>query len=147
MGPVKTDDKEILTYLREHKVKPSLIRIKVLQYLVESKSHPNVDMIYRALEKNIPTLSKTSIYNSLKIFVKEGVVKEVTIEENEVRYDATTERHGHFKCIECGSLTDINLECESCSFKGLKGGKVLDEHIYLRGICSDCLKKGGVKKV
>ena len=145
MGPVKTDDKEIVAYLKDKGVKPSLIRIKVLQYLMENRVHPNVDTIYRALEKSIPTLSKTSIYNTLKLFSKKGVVKEVTVEENEVRYDASLERHGHFKCVECGKLIDIHLVCESCKFDGIKGNKVLDEHIYLRGICSACIKKGGIK--
>jgi len=145
MGPVKTGDRETASYLKERGVKPSMIRIKVLQYLMENRVHPNVDMIYRALEKQIATLSKTSIYNTLKLFVKKGVVKEITVEENEVRYDAETKRHGHFKCVECGSLIDIQLECESCSFSGIKGGKVLEEHVYIRGICPRCISSKGIK--
>ena len=65
------------------------------------------------------------------------------IEENEIRYDALTARHGHFKCVACGALEDIGLGCVSCAAgEKLKGSKVLDEHIYLVGVCAECVKKG-----
>lgn len=142
--------KEVTEYLKSRKVKPSLIRIKVMQYLMATKSHPNVDAIYKSLSKEIPTLSRTSIYNTLKTFTSAGVAKEIMIEENEIRYDAYVERHGHFKCVVCGSLQDIDLGCVSCAAQEkLNGNKVIDEHIYMKGICVECVKKearNGVKK-
>lgn len=138
--------KEITEHLKANKIKPSLIRLKVMQYMAGTRAHPNVDLIHKTLSKEIPTLSKTSIYNTLKAFVKAGVVREIMIEENEIRYDAYVDRHAHFKCTVCGGLQDINLRCVSCAaVNKLEGNKVLEEHIYMRGICADCLKKRGGK--
>ena len=139
--------KEITDYLKKHRIKPSLIRLKVMQYLTGTHAHPNVELIHKHLSKEIPTLSKTSIYNTLKTFSAAGVVKEIMIEENEIRYDALIDRHGHFKCVVCGKLADIDLGCVSCaSEEKLKGGKVLEEHIYLKGVCAGCVKKGKTKQ-
>jgi Fur family transcriptional regulator, peroxide stress response regulator len=142
MQALKTP-KEVTDYLKEHKVKPSIIRLKVMQYLAATRLHPNVDAIYKTLSKEIPTLSKTSIYNTLKTFASAGVVREIMIEENELRYDAYIDRHAHFKCAVCGSLQDVALDCVSCAAADkLKGNKVLNEHIYMIGVCSECIKAG-----
>jgi Fur family peroxide stress response transcriptional regulator len=139
--------KEITDYLKEHHIKPSLIRMKVMQYLISTGEHPTVELIFRNISKDIPTLSKTSIYNTLKTFTAAKVAREVIIEENETRYDADTGRHAHFKCMRCGSLQDIGLGCVSCASSGkMKDNRVLDEHIYMAGICADCVKKEGAAK-
>lgn len=130
--------------LIKYKVKPSLIRIKVYNYLKKSGEHPYAEKIFKELKKEIPTLSKTSVYNALKILVKKNVIKEIMIEEDEIRYDGYNERHAHFKCSKCKKIFDVNLKCKSClNAIDLKNIKIFDEHIYIVGICSDCLEKGG----
>jgi Fe2+ or Zn2+ uptake regulation protein len=139
--------KEVTDYLKEHNVKPSFIRLKVMQYLMAKRLHPNADSIYKSLSKEIPTLSKTSIYNTLRTFASAGVIKEIMIEDNEIRYDAYIDRHAHFKCVVCGDLQDIDLGCVSCAAQEkLHGNKVMDEHIYMKGICAECVKKGKKKE-
>ena len=59
----------ITEFLNAHDIKPSYQRIKVYEHLVHSDNHPSAEFIYRKLIKTIPTLSKTTIYNSLKTFV------------------------------------------------------------------------------
>lgn len=132
---------EIKDELLKYKIKPSLIRIKVLEYLRSTKEHPNAEKIYKKLSKEIPTLSRTSIYNTLSILAQEGVIKEIMIEEDEVRYDGINKRHAHFKCIKCNKLFDIKLKCKSClEVTDLRKVKILDEHVYLVGICKKCLE-------
>jgi Fe2+ or Zn2+ uptake regulation protein len=129
--------------LNQSKIKPSLIRLKVLEYLRNTRTHPDVEQIYKELVKIIPTLSKTSIYNALRLFVKNGLVKEILIENEEVRYDGIKERHAHLKCVECKKLIDIDLNCKSCknAIKN-KNIDIFDEHIYFVGLCEECKKKG-----
>jgi Fe2+ or Zn2+ uptake regulation protein len=128
--------------LVKHKIKPSLIRIKVLEYLKLTKEHPDAEKIYQKLLKDIPTLSRTSIYNTLKVMVEKGIIKEIMIEEEEIRYDGINERHAHLKCIKCNKLYDLKLKCKSClKSADLHDVKIFDEHVYLVGICKKCLKK------
>lgn len=135
---MKTDVAWMKNYLREYSIKPSTIRIKMLKYLMENKIHPTVDEIYHALLKDIPTLSKTSVYNTLDIFLKNGIVSLVTIEEKETRYDIDTSLHGHFKCESCGKVYDFHVNAENLKEEGIEDFDVLDKKIYYSGICEKC---------
>ena len=57
-------------YLRDHGISPSYQRKRIFEYLYNSKDHPRVNDIYYALIDEIPTLSKTTVYNTLNLFIK-----------------------------------------------------------------------------
>ncbi|MBN2038739.1 MAG: transcriptional repressor [Spirochaetes bacterium] len=130
-----SDIKNILT---EKGIKPSLHRMKVLEYLISNRNHPTVDSIYKDISSEIPTLSKTTVYNTLKTFLEYKVVQAVTIEDNEVRYDVETESHAHFKCTKCGKLYDIELDAKVLNLKSVSGHAVRESHLYFKGICKSC---------
>ena len=56
--------------LQEKGVSPSIQRIKILQFIFDNKHHSSVDSIYQELIHEIPTLSKTTVYNTLALFVE-----------------------------------------------------------------------------
>ena len=58
--------------LLEHNIKPSMQRIAIMEYLMEHPIHPSADDIYTALSPSMPTLSKTTVYNTLKLFSEQG---------------------------------------------------------------------------
>lgn len=128
-------------HLRMHDIKPSYQRMKIFQYLIENMSHPTVDEIYKALNPEIPTLSKTTVYNTLNLFIDKGIAKVLTIEENETRYDATVDLHGHFKCEKCGKVIDLPIELNKLAIGDVENLEIKEYHIYLKGICKDCQKK------
>ncbi len=136
------DIKSIQEFLIEKGINPSFQRLKIYEYLKKADFHPTVDNIYNELIKIIPTISKTTIYNTLKLFVEKGIAQTLTIDENEVRYDCNTEPHAHFKCIKCGRVYDVMLSNVDFNYDYVDGHKVLDCHIYLRGVCKNCLNKG-----
>ena len=137
---MSVDTKELEYILKFHNIKPSHHRIRVFQYLMEHKNHPTVDMIYRDLLEEIPTLSKTTLYNTLNLFVERGIINMVNIEENESRYDADVSLHAHFKCSHCGKIYDVYLEVARIELSGLEQFEVSESHVYFKGICPICLK-------
>lgn len=136
-------EKEVAALLKEKKIRPSVIRVKVLKYLLDNRNHPTADQLFNGLENEISTLSRTSIYNTLKTFLEEGIVSEITIEDGISRYDAFTGKHGHFICEKCGGVSDFNVKCATCAPEWLKGYKVTQEHVYLKGLCPKCVKTRG----
>jgi Fe2+ or Zn2+ uptake regulation protein len=136
------DIKEILV---KNGISPSYHRLRIYEYLVNNHIHPTADMIYADVIKNIPTLSRTTIYNTLKTFTEKGLISSITIEDNEVRYDADISLHGHFKCISCGALYDIDVdhlhvEKKLIINKKINGHLITEKHIYFKGICKKCQK-------
>ena len=94
----------VVERLQGHNIKPSVQRIAIMKYLMEHRTHPTVDEIYTALSPTIPTLSKTTVYNTLKILSEQGAAQTLTIDERNTCYDADTTPHSHFLCKRCGRM-------------------------------------------
>lgn len=138
--------KEIKNLLEEKNIKPSLHRIRIFKYLAEHVyTHPTVEIIYQDIHGDIPTLSKTTIYNTVKAFTDARLVRSITIDENEVRYDVKTSPHAHLKCLRCNRLYNVDVDPELFNKffedNNKDEHKILENHIYLRGICNKCLGK------
>ena len=127
-------------YLSKHGIRSSTPRLMIYKYLYEQRNHPTVDMIYTDLSPTLPSLSKTTVYNTLKLFVSKGVAQTLTIEENEARFDADMSVHGHFKCKSCGNLFDLPASNRNFEINDLDGFQVEEYHIYLKGYCKICRK-------
>lgn len=112
-----------------------------MNYLVSKRNHPTVDMIYSDLIHEINGLSKTTIYNVLNLFVESGVALALNIEGNEVRYDADTSTHGHFKCKVCTGVIDFRIKQEELPKPLLEGFRIDEQHYYLKGVCAFCANK------
>ena len=130
---------EIVACLKENQIKPSFARIKIMEFLREHPVHPTVEEIYHNVVKEIPTLSKTTVYNTLDLFVRHNLARVITIEENETRYDGDVSNHGHFKCESCQTVYDFSINPDTMETRGLSGFAVKEKHIYFLGICKKCL--------
>ena len=131
--------KDLSAELKNRKVRPSYQRIKVLEYLNKNQCHPTVDQIFKDLQSEIPTLSKSTIYNTLNLFLKSGLIRVINIEDNETRYDIITKNHGHFKCESCGKIFNFSIDFNSFKTEELSGFKIIDKNLYFKGICPKCL--------
>ena len=129
---------EIKEMLENKGVRPSFQRMSVLKYLLEKKNHPSVDVIYKDLSAENPTLSRTTVYNTLNALQKKGLVSSITISETEIRYDYKTEPHAHFKCLSCGKIYDVEIDSELLKIKSVKGHKVTETQFFMKGICKYC---------
>lgn len=122
--------------LTEHNVRPSLQRIAVYEYLLRNRTHPTADEIYLALYQEIPTLSKTTVYNVLRSLAENNAVLALTIDDKNVRYDADISEHSHLKCEVCNRLFDIpQPQIERNQTAEYQINKL---HVYCWGVCSEC---------
>lgn len=133
---------ESYDYLINYNVKPSVQRIAIMDYLLKHRTHPCVDEIYMALSKEMPTLSKTTVYNTLKLFVDHGAALMLTIDEKNACFDADVSPHAHFLCKKCGRIFDIPCSNEVQKIDGIdmNGFQVDEIHQYYKGICPHCRK-------
>lgn len=131
--------KEILT---AKGLKPTYQRILILDYLSGNmKKHLTTEHVYEALSKKTPTLSLTTVYNTLGSFLDAGLVTAITITGTEVRYELTTTPHHHLLCKRCGRIIDVDIQCPNANRKNIKGYKIDEVHGYFKGICKSCLKR------
>ena len=136
-------EKEVYDYLTAHGVKVSVQRVAVMQYLLQQMGHPTVDEIYQALVDHIPTLSKTTVYNTLRLLMEHGVVRMLTIEGKNANYEGVTEPHAHFLCHQCGRIFNIESPDHLLSAPSTapQGFAIESADLYYRGVCPECLAK------
>jgi len=92
--------------------------------IFSTNSHPNADWVYHEAKNFIPSISLGTVYRNLKQLSKMGIIK--TIYDGSVaRFDWNTRPHNHLKCIECGRITDIEID-ETNNF----AKKILDNHSF-----------------
>ena len=131
--------------LEKKQIRPSYQRLKILNYLMSHRTHPTVEMIYANLKKEMPTISKTTVYNTLKALVHEGLADGLTINPEETHYDYKWDNHSHFLCKKCKQIIDLDNHELICKVKEVAGNKVEEAHHYFKGICKNCNNKGGNK--
>ena len=127
--------------LQQRNIAPSYQRIMILKYLAENQNHPTADQIYGALRVSIPTLSKATVYNTLNLFAEFGLVRILSVEDNETRYDVVVQNHGHFKCSSCGSITNFAVNIDRFVTEDLQGFQITQKNVYFNGRCPNCLAK------
>ncbi|MGB9638055.1 MAG: Fur family transcriptional regulator [bacterium] len=120
-------------------IKPSYIRLKILEYLISNENHPTVDDIYQELKKIFPTLSKTTIYLNLNLFVKNNLVKALNVDNNEQRFDFIKQEHINFFCEKCKKIYDIPIKEIKIEYEN-SNYEIKDIILYLKGICKECKK-------
>ena len=63
--------------LKKHDIRVSHQRLMILDYLVNNRTHPTADDIYKDLKSKDPILSQATVYNTLNLFVKNNIVSEL----------------------------------------------------------------------
>ena len=127
---------EAVTLLKRNDIRPSHIRILAIEYLQAHHTHPTAQEVYLALSKKLPTLSQTSVYNTLHLLAKNHIISEVTIDPEKVRYDYNTELHGHFKCECCSNVWDFAVNNVQTSLS--QEFDIKTKEIYFTGLCEKC---------
>ena len=100
---------EILAKFEDHGVLPTQQRLEVADVLLGKPQHLSADQIIEKLRKENSTVSKATVYNTLKLFEKNGLVKECLVDPERRFYDSTTQPHHHFYNADTGELSDIPI--------------------------------------
>ena len=133
--------KKYIKLLKENLIKITPQRLEILRYLDDHRTHPTADQIYSDLKEKNPSLSKTTAYNSLKIFKEHSIIQTLTISGSELRYDFNCTMHHHFLCKKCGRIIDIDISCPNIEKIRKEGYQIDEVHGYFKGVCKACLKK------
>jgi len=76
-------------------LKATVQRIYVYKALLESREHPTAEDVFKAVSSSLPTISLSTIYNTLETLYEHSLINKVQTENGIIRYDAYTETHHH----------------------------------------------------
>jgi Fur family peroxide stress response transcriptional regulator len=126
--------------LKENNISITVQRFKILEMIINSHKHPTAEDIYNKLLKDTEILSFATVYNTLRLFCKVGIIEEVRIEKDRVHYDYIRRPHNHLLCYKCNKIIDIYEEMVLTDIpEMIDGHKIEKAHIYYYGTCRKCL--------
>ena len=133
-----------LAILRETGLKMTPQRLAILKVLDGNTSHPSATDIFRDLHQEYPTMSLATVYNTLEVLAKNGMLLELPITKDRMNYDPDTSEHDHAYCSACGKIFDIfpSGDAHRPRPEALEGFSVLAVRKVYYVKCDACATKG-----
>ena len=119
----------------------------MLDRVFATHRHFEADELLVDLRHNDLKISKATIYRTLSLLVKSGLLREVIFGERHMHYEHVhgCEHHDHMVCTECGKIIEfIDDRIEGLQIEVCKKNKFQAEshRLQIQGLCEDCCKTG-----
>jgi Fur family transcriptional regulator, iron response regulator len=96
--------------LRSHEINPTHQRIEIAHALFSRQEHLSADQVMAIVNTRHSETSNATVYNTLKLFLEKGLVREVIVDPSKVFFDPNTSPHHHLYEVDSGKLSDIDAE-------------------------------------
>lgn len=98
---------QTIQVLREHQISPTVQRVEIAQILLSKMQHLSAEQVLAVVNSEKAKVSKATVYNTLGLFARKGLVKELIIDPTKVFYDSNVANHHHFYNLDTHELVDI----------------------------------------
>tara|TARA_R110002050_G_scaffold131799_3_gene253686 strand:+ start:3585 stop:4001 length:417 start_codon:yes stop_codon:yes gene_type:complete len=128
--------------LEANNVKPTAMRLLVLQFLLNKK----VAVSLTNIEEYFDNSDRTTLYRTLKTFVKNGVahqiddgtgIKKYAVCEENCNCEMDTDLHLHFHCTNCNETVCLT-EHKIPHINLPEGFEAENVNLVVKGICDKC---------
>lgn len=113
-------------------------RAVILEVIRGDKKHHTAEEIFTLAKELLPTISRATVYNNLKVLEKEQLIRRITAEDTSDRYDSSFIPHGHLFCSECGRVFDFDIPEFSKLLKESIGTEISSYELKVRCVCEEC---------
>ena len=103
-----TQNPDVAGLLRNHGILPTQQRLMIARVLFARQQHYSADQVMTSVNDGRDRVSKATVYNTLGLFARNGLVREVIVDPTRVFYDPNTSEHHHFYNIDAGELIDVD---------------------------------------
>ena len=93
--------------LERHGIRPTAQRLRVAEILLTAPRHLTAEQIIGSLRETSGRVSKATVYNTLNLFVEQGLAREIHADPDRCVYDSTMAPHHHFQNLDTGEMIDI----------------------------------------
>ncbi len=106
-NPTNSAPGELYRLLRNHGVTPTAPRVKIASVLLTRPQHVSADQVMEMANESGRKVSKATVYNTLGLFVRKGLIRELVVDSQKVFYDSSTHPHFHYYNPETQELSDV----------------------------------------
>lgn len=119
-------------------------RMMILSAIENSENHISAEEIYAQVVAKYPNVNISTVYRTLELLKRLGLVTETDLGEGRVRYHPREKgHHHHLVCQECGAIIDLDesllAPLKSALLREYKFSADL-RHLAILGRCVNCSK-------
>ena len=119
-------------------------RLMILSAIEESDSHISAEEIHARIVARYPNVNISTVYRTLELLKRLGLVTETDLGEGRVRYHpAEKGHHHHLVCQECGAVIDLDesllTPLKSALLREYEFSADL-QHLAILGRCVNCAR-------
>ena len=99
--------------------------------------HLSADEVLRRARRELPELSRATVYNALGELVASGLLEPLDGQGSQL-YDANLAAHHHFRCRSCKRLSDVHPAGVERLRLDANGFRIEQTRVVFEGLCPDC---------
>lgn len=128
----------VIEKIKEKGGRVTIQRLAIINVLLKL-DHPTAEEIYQFMKREFPTLSFTTVYNTLHSLHEMGILREYHFGDAS-RFEMAERSHHHFLCLSCGKMEDI--QCSDIQITPTDSvsseRKIMATEVVLKGVCGSC---------
>lgn len=145
MDPLKEQIDQLRT--RGYRITPQ--RMALLEIMHHASGHMQPAEIYQLAVNKIPGINEATVYRTLEMFAREGVIHRCYHDGSQIVYELTGQHH-HLICRGCGSEISFDHQLLSGAYAVIEDrtGFILDtNHVIIHGMCPVCQREAPADQI
>lgn len=132
-----------LKYLEASGFRLTKGRGEVFEQVMQTHGHFAAEELVKGCKQCGRSVSRATIYRSLKELLEAGVIRETAFGEKHQHFEHVYDEklHHHARCVRCGVFLEFEDLGEEQRYKSIldqKGFHVLGHELHFYGICAEC---------
>ncbi|MES9937706.1 MAG: Fur family transcriptional regulator [Sedimenticola sp.] len=124
----ENEQRDIVRMLRSHNIAPTSQRVKIATAMFARPQHLTAEQVLELANENGRRVSKATVYNTLGLFTRKGLIRELVVDSSRSFYDSSTHNHHHFYNPQTQELVDLtDQQIEIPEIQGLPEGTEVDK--------------------
>lgn len=111
--------------LKRHRIVPTSQRVAIARILFSCPQHISIDELRERMARARVRASKPTLYNTLNLFVRRGLIREIVVDPTRRVYDTNPGKHHHLYNVDTGELVDIDMD--KVTVHGLPGCDIAED--------------------
>lgn len=138
-------------YIKEQGLRNTPERETIIEEIVSTHDHFDVDELFLRLRNKDKRISKASLYRTIPLLIESGLIKEVYFEDGHLHYECIYghKHHCHLRCIQCGTTIEfVDDEIVKVQDRiGKQYGFTTTSHRFeVSGYCPQCTRQQNEEK-
>ncbi len=120
-------------------------RALILNVIRKGRGHLDAEEVHRRAQRKQPRLNLSTVYRTLQVFKKLGLIEEVHLDETHHHYEMKPPTHHyHLVCLGCGQVIEFEYPLARLVKRNVAQAKDFDitgSEVRITGYCPRCRQR------